>query len=675
MNRGQIKRLRKEIDHLRNGGKEWEALRMIDREDAIDGFRSEWDDLWRSQARHALRTAPLMELFLSSLNGFSTVPDSPDIRFMKIIGDYLDGADVTTAISKMSGLSPPAETLRRELLRRQNETLPDDAKLRKLLKAFATAPDAVLQKDYRQLRTLLAPYPAIFQDVSGTVEELLVRSRKLNSASSVKKKLHGFAESELHSIDLALRSLLSSLPEHFFSVVTAPVLAQVSIAVLRIAENSPDQGARMALAAPFCMERLAGSDWPAMQNKFQLEVAKRPTTADRASLRKTANTATFEECFTLVRKITSLMISQDLQDQDIQLTLVILYKRIFRELTVRRATLPEREKRRLTDLLGPIFSKDIHLLFSCTDELPLLLDSAAAAGCLDPVSALLHTYFAVLLRDRVMIANARAMLKILPQIKESDVQSFFNEHQFLLTEGTRALKGALDVCRESGHELDSHFATGLSVLLLTNLVMNTLVGGEQNSFMAMLLDPMSDESARMCKKLVKGMDCFAGNSFFSIPVELAKGFSSGIISGKDMGKLIEKLLNSGQATEQTIELFVVTLEMVKATSKTQQMDMPFRIAASGGDSLLKELLFSGLDALCGKKDLAARHTTDNLTTLVDVMRIYSDGRGMERYMMLIGNAAAERMLEGDEAASALHKNTMEYISKNAKPEKKRGRQR
>ena len=117
MNRGQVKRLRKELDRLSKAGKDWDGLRLIESEKVIDEFLNEWDDLWRSQCRHALRTAALMDTFLLRINEYSTVPDSADIRFIRAVGDYLDGKEITAIIKDMTGLSAPAEALRRELLR------------------------------------------------------------------------------------------------------------------------------------------------------------------------------------------------------------------------------------------------------------------------------------------------------------------------------------------------------------------------------------------------------------------------------------------------------------------------------------------------------------------------------------------------------------------------------
>jgi hypothetical protein len=466
MNRGQVKRLRKEFERLRTGGREWDALRLLEKEDVVDGFRDEWNDLWRGQLRHALRTAALMEDFLLHVNGFSRVPDTADIRFMCMVGDYLDGKDVVSAINGMAGLSAPAEALRRELLRHGDERAPDDAKLRKLLTTFALTPESALQKEYRQLRSLLTSYPAISQETCETLEELLTRSRKLNSASAVKKTVNGIAEADLRGIDPALKKVASELPLPFFRVVAAPVLAQISIAIRRVAESSPDQGARLALAAPFCMESLAGPAWPGLREKFQLEAARALSEADLASLRKTAQSATFEERFTLINKVERLMSIQKGLDEDLQDILVLLYKGIFKELALRRAILSDRDKRRLAAVFGPVFSRHMELLCGDMKEMPFVLDSAAAAGCLDAVSALLHTFFAVMLRERAMIANARGMLRLLPPIQEKEVRDLFGEYQMLLSEDVNALKGMLDICRECGHDLDKFVSMGLRMSLL-----------------------------------------------------------------------------------------------------------------------------------------------------------------------------------------------------------------
>ena len=675
MNRGQVKRLRKELDRLRKGGKEWDALGLIEREKAVDEFRNEWEELWRSQSRHALRTAALMESFLQRSKEFSTVPDSSDFRFINAVGDYLNGKEITTIINGTTGLSAPAEALRRELLRRGEEKSPDDAKLRKLLALFAVTPEKVLQKDYRQLRVLLAPYTALSQRTFEALEEILTRSRKLNNASTVEFKAHGVYEPNLRALDTDLNKAASELPPAFSRVVIAPILTHVCVAIRRVAASNPDKGARLALAAPFCMEKLAGSEWAELRKKFQLEAAHEFSVADLASLRKTAQNAAFEERFLLVNKLGKIMSSQQDFDENLQEILIILFKGIFKELATRRTKVSDRDQRRLATVFGPFFSRNRDFLYGSIEDLPFLLDSAAAAGCLDTVSALLQTFFAVMMRDRAMIANARSMLKLVPLIQENDVTELFGQYREFLAEDLKALKGMLDICRECGHELDPPVAKNLDMSLLSVLIMSTLMGGGgRNSFMAMIMGPMSGESAQMCKNLIKGMECFSGNPLFAAPITLARSFPSGRISGKEFGYYLEKQIDTNPSTEQAIADLIVILETIRQVSGKQRWDMPFG-EMLGGNSLIKELLGAGLEVLCGKKQQVMRHSTAGLTSLVDIIRKYGDGRGFERYVQLIGNTAAERGVSGEEAATKLYENTIDYIVRVTKPDRKRGRRR
>ncbi len=675
MNRGQVKRLRKELDRLRKGGKEWDALGLIEREKAVDEFRNEWEELWRSQSRHALRTAALMESFLQRSKEFSTVPDSSDFRFINAVGDYLNGKEITTIINGTTGLSAPAEALRRELLRRGEEKSPDDAKLRKLLALFAVTPEKVLQKDYRQLRVLLAPYTALSQRTFEALEEILTRSRKLNNASTVEFKAHGVYEPNLRALDTDLNKAASELPPAFSRVVIAPILTHVCVAIRRVAASNPDKGARLALAAPFCMEKLAGSEWAELRKKFQLEAAHEFSVADLASLRKTAQNATFEERFLLVNKLVKIMSSHQVFDEDLQDTLIILFKGILKELAMRRSKISDRDQRRLAAVFGPFLSRNIDFLYNSFEELPFLLDSAATAGCLDTVLALLHTFFAVMARDRTMIANARSMLKLVPLIQEKDVGELFGEYRETLAEDLKSLKGMLDICRECGHELDVHVARNLNMSLLSALIMNTLMGGGgRDSFMAMIMGPMSDDSAQMSKKMIKGVECFSGNPLFSAPIALARSFPSGRISGKEFGLYLEKQIATNTSTERAIADFISILGAIRHVTEAQRMDMLFGDML-GGSSLTKELLTAGLNVLCGKKDQVKRCSTADLATFGDIICKYGDGLGFERYMQLIANSAAERMASGDEAARKLYEYTTDYIIQATRPDRKRGRRR
>ena len=191
---------------------------------------------------------------------------------------------------------------------------------------------------------------------------------------------------------------------------------------------------------------------------------------------------------------------------------------------------------------------------------------------------------------------------------------------------------------------------------------------------AMASGSMSEDSAQICKRLIKGMECFSGNPLFAAPITLARSFPSGRISGKEFGYYLEKQIDTNPSTEQAIADLIVILETIRQVSGKQRWDMPFG-EMLGGNSLIKELLGAGLEVLCGKKQQVMRHSTAGLTSLVDIIRKYGDGRGFERYVQLIGNTAAERGVSGEEAATKLYENTIDYIVRVTKPDRKRGRRR
>jgi hypothetical protein len=117
------------------------------------------------------------------------------------------------------------------------------------------------------------------------------------------------------------------------------------------------------------MESLTSHAWQGFRDKFQLEAAMTLSAADLAGLRKTAQLATFEERFTLINRVARHMCFRKELDEDLQEILVILYKGIFRELSLRRANLPERDQRKLAAVFRPVstrkwtFSKAILRIF------------------------------------------------------------------------------------------------------------------------------------------------------------------------------------------------------------------------------------------------------------------------------------------------------------------------
>lgn len=186
----------------------------------------------------------------------------------------------------------------------------------------------------------------------------------------------------------------------------------------------------------------------------------------------------------------------------------------------------------------------------------------------------------------------------------------------------------------------------------------------------MFMDEMTEESSRGCKKLIKGLNAFAGNPEFGFPVGLAKGFPS--ITGDEFRQLLEERLEADHPVERVIDDAVVMLMTINAASGG--LDFPFGNHV-GVDSLRQEMLTGALQALCGKKERLARFSTDSLARLIAVIRKYGDVRVAERQLLLISNAAVSRMQAGDEVAGDLHNAILDMIARNHKQTGKGRRRR
>lgn len=676
MNRGQVKRIRKGFDRLRADGREWEALALLAKENAVEEFRSQWEETWRSLARSAFRTATGMKGFLAKLGEFSDPPDLADIRFIRTVGRYLEGLDVAGELDGMAGLSAPAETLRREILRCKAERPAGEEKTRKLLERFAAKPEGITLREYRQLQTLLRTCPSIPAAVADSLGQILALSRKLNSAAAVKKGAKGVNSPDLTIIDQGMRKAASATPPDLFRVMAAPVLAHVAAALRRVGENNPNQGACLALSVPFIMEMLAGARWDELRKRFQLETSHRISAADHSSWRKTARTASLEEKLFLINKLAQLMLSQDRLDLELQDTLVILYKEVFAELAKRRDSLTERDRKRVASVFGPVVAQHVPLLCGSMEDLPFLLDAAAAAGCLDAQSTLLQTFFALTIRDRAMIANVRGMLKLLPPIEEQDVTELFAEHNFILQEKLSLVKPMIEICRECGHEIDAMAAKGLGYSLMSSLIMNSIAGkaGKNMNFPDMSMKDIFGNISSTTKGIIKAMESFEGNPLFSFPLAIARAFPAGILSGTGYKSLLEKMLSSDIPVKMVVENITTLLRTIRFTCEGIDGYLPFG-PLPGGAILQREMLEAGLDVLCGKKNMAERHSTEELSDILELVSGSGFPDGVERYLLIISNIAAERSQRGDAAAGRLHGKIMDALAQNNRSPKRRGRKR
>lgn len=674
MNRGQLKRIRKEIERLCHCEKEWEALRLISREGGVDELSAEWTDLWRGRVRYALRAAGPMEEFLTQLEGFPNAPDTPDLRLLKALDEHLAGRDVKAFIGGLTGLSAPAETLRRELLRLGDLSKGTDPKLAALLDSFALTPEAVAPKDYRRVGELLSPFSAVSADACGLFEELLTRYHKLNSVQAVEKQADGYFLDELCAIDLQLTGAISYFPQALSELLAAPLLAQVAALLGRVAESSPEQAAALALCAPEAMELLAGRAWPPLREKLRLEAGEELSADDLAGLRKSAREAGFEERFRLVNKLADLMRAEDDLDPELYQILVIVYQGIFKDLTQKRASLPEREQRRLAVVFGPVFSRHLPLLWGLDGDLPFILDDAAAAGCLDPTSALLHTFFAVKGRDRGMTAKARAMLKLLPPIKGNEVECLFAQYQIFLAEDLKSVKSMLVICQESGQELTRLVASSVWTTLLMLLFQTTLTSAAKgNPFFGLLMGPELSDLNRACKKMLKGVGCFADDPEFGNVLSLAQAFPDGQITGERYALMLQRQLDSGVSPEQVIQFFSSFLCSTGEAAKHAEMEIGMNLPFGdilGTDELLQEVLLCGLDALCDDPVTVAGFDAANLSAIAEIVKKYCLGNNLNHYLLLIGSVARQRMKSGDKGMEQLQVKLTDYLALQKKPVKK-----
>jgi hypothetical protein len=213
-------------------------------------------------------------------------------------------------------------------------------------------------------------------------------------------------------------------------------------------------------------------------------------------------------------------------------------------------------------------------------------------------------------------------------------------------------------------------AKSLSFSIFSLLTMISFSGssGPRNPLDRILGSSLSAELRQVFKKLSQGVDCFAGNPAFSFPLQLAKGFPSGRLSGREYRLLLENQVSGGLAVEQAIEGTFLIVEMMRRIKQAEEAYFSF-----GTATLVQEILVVTVEVLCGKKERIALISTKDLACLVKTLFQSCDARGMDRYLMLIANAGAERGQAGDQEAGRLHASVMDVLARNNKT--KGGRRR
>jgi hypothetical protein len=192
------KRLAKDLEKLWRTGKYWEWVQLIGQIEQVKLYQAQWQEAWRYLCRQALRLPDQLEEFWGRLAKQPLAPELPDLIFIRGLKIFIDSGAIPPDIAALSGLSPPAQMLRKNLLSWSPDPT-QDRKISRLLNLLTQQPDKVTGKTFNDLAALVQPNPlaGALHSLGKTINQI----RKLNHREGFNPHLVGMGQPELKRAD------------------------------------------------------------------------------------------------------------------------------------------------------------------------------------------------------------------------------------------------------------------------------------------------------------------------------------------------------------------------------------------------------------------------------------------------------------------------------------------
>lgn len=441
MGKAKQKRIKKEIEKLFQTGRYWDWFALVENEGVGSSYTKEWQEAWKIVARRAFRLSENLQDFWNNIEKIENYPDSPDLRLLFLLRDFVDGKEVKEDLSALEGLSPQAEPLRGKALSWQ-EGFFSENKLKKVLAAFADLPGKVNRKSYSALAQLTKGADlAVPVDILGQeIDDL----RNLNSKKTTGRALNQTHLRKLEALDSNLKTISRQVLHPFFQILVAPFVYQFTQLLQTLSRNGQMTAAIEVVSfAPFLFSLAAGERLEEIRDHLSRFYPKLLSENDGAPGRENSK-ASLEEKAALLGKMRSVVKTK--AREEFLERFNSLYKDLLSDIAGQREKLSEREKREMTRVMGTFLVQDIDFLWDCIPDnegirsLADILIRISRAGCLEVKLSLLSLIVADMLRNKLLREHAESALKDLPSTGKEDVWWILNQYEFLIFPHVSLLK-------------------------------------------------------------------------------------------------------------------------------------------------------------------------------------------------------------------------------------------
>lgn len=438
----QERRVKKELEKLWRKGRYWDWLALVERENLHRDHAREEQEAWMSLVKKALRLPANLQEFWAHLPTVKRYPSFPDFQCLRLLGDFVAGKEVRSELAALRNLTFPAESLRQKALSWKDDFFPEK-EISDLFAAFLHHPGKVSSKDYQHLSSL-AEGTSLGEEAAALGAKF-DGLRRLNQKTRGRRRLGAEVLRKTAEADRLLKEASNTLTPQLQEVLFYPFLFQVQSFFRQGAEKEAAPVLlRVASSMPFLFLKAAGEKGEEFQ-KHILGMGSTLSDLDRSYLAK-ISTASLEEKASLVNRMRSLL-QKGGRDEHYE-EFRKLYQGLLAELTARRESLPERERRELGRVVSSSILRDIPSLWTDPDDPGQLMDllkPMAAIGLGNGKLAVLGLILAEKFRDPDLKKAAQDALRAQAGPTEKDILWFLNSFPELISPEVGCLKGLVEV--------------------------------------------------------------------------------------------------------------------------------------------------------------------------------------------------------------------------------------
>jgi hypothetical protein len=426
------RRARSELDRLWRSGRYWEWLEAVEASDLTGEVPEQWLEAWKGLCRRAFRQPEDLRELWERRRAFRSFPDFPDLHLLLLVEGFVDGREVRDEISRLHGLSLPAQALRdRVLSRDEGKGFPEE-KARQALKACAAQPEKVTKRLYSDLASLLATRagPSPFDQTLRVLAECFGQIRSLKSTAAAKTGRARRDPFLLERLDNALERATGHLAPTLRSILLRPFVFRACRFFTDLARAGETKVlAEIGSSAPFLFSLAAGDHAKELREQLLHIHPENLSIRDTTLLPDRVSSASLEEKLVLLarlrgsarRRLAEVIEEvprfwedpEDVAGDELLSFFRFLYEQVLTELAGRQPGLSQRERLHLARVADPIIGRDLHILAAGgrEEELAEILRLCAGAGCLGPRLAVVALMVAERVRNRDLALRAEVVLR------------------------------------------------------------------------------------------------------------------------------------------------------------------------------------------------------------------------------------------------------------------------